>query len=287
MSAGNWIAYLKEQLDYKPTTAENLMRIYREFGSEQVDMLTGKTPAEVFGKLDQSQMVAMFGLEPEQRTELMETEGIEDMSSRQIAQLAKEKKAAEDEAERERKARENADKLAVQQADRATKAEQEVKDSEKYIKSLEEELERAKSELEAEKAQENLVPVDTSAQDEQIAKLQNQLDKLKEKHKKLQDKQKAAEDEIKQAVREEVMQEAQAEIDAALQAQAEAEHKLEKAKNPSKQKISLMFAQVQENIMRIEKELKLMEQEGNEIPVQLRATLSKTLVSMAKTIGGA
>ena len=115
--AGEWLNYLEEQLDYKSSTAENLMRIYREYGSEQVDLLTGKAPAEIFGGLSQSQMVAMFALEPSERAELVQnTPGIEDMSSRQIADLTKELKAAKDEAARERKAREKADKIAVEKA---------------------------------------------------------------------------------------------------------------------------------------------------------------------------
>ena len=48
--SGEWTAYLTDKLGYKPSTAQNYMRIAREFGGGQVS-LTGKTAADAFGQL--------------------------------------------------------------------------------------------------------------------------------------------------------------------------------------------------------------------------------------------
>ena len=59
---GEWGDWLQQNVSYSVSTANDLMRIYREFGNEQIDMITGKSDAEIFEGLSQSQMVALFGL---------------------------------------------------------------------------------------------------------------------------------------------------------------------------------------------------------------------------------
>ena len=40
---GEWTAYLTDRLGYKPSTAQNYMRIAREFGGGQVSLLSANT----------------------------------------------------------------------------------------------------------------------------------------------------------------------------------------------------------------------------------------------------
>lgn len=69
---GEWGEWLENNVDYSVSTANDLMRIYREFGGEQIDMLTGKSDAETFEGLSQSQMVALFGLPRAMRADFVE-----------------------------------------------------------------------------------------------------------------------------------------------------------------------------------------------------------------------
>lgn len=69
---GEWGDWLEANVSYSVSTANDLMRIYREFGDEQIDMLTGKSDAEVFEGLSQSQMVALFGLPKADRVAFVE-----------------------------------------------------------------------------------------------------------------------------------------------------------------------------------------------------------------------
>lgn len=69
---GEWGDWLEKNVNYSVSTANDLMRIYREFGNEQIDMLTGKSDAEIFEGLSQSQMVALFGLPKAMRAEFVE-----------------------------------------------------------------------------------------------------------------------------------------------------------------------------------------------------------------------
>ena len=87
---GEWTAYLTDKLGYKPSTAQNYMRIAREFGGGQVS-LTGKTAADAFGQLSYSQILPLLGMAEEEREELAEENDLPSMSSREIAALVKER----------------------------------------------------------------------------------------------------------------------------------------------------------------------------------------------------
>lgn len=100
VAQGEWTAYLTDKLGYKPSTAQNYMRIAREFGGGQVS-LTGKTAADAFGQLSYSQILPLLGMAEEEREELAEEHDLPSMSSREIAALVKER----DEARRKRKRR--------------------------------------------------------------------------------------------------------------------------------------------------------------------------------------
>jgi len=96
--SGEWTAYLTDKLGYKPSTAQNYMRIAREFGGGQVS-LSGKTAADAFGQLSYSQILPLLGMAEEEREELAEEHDLPSMSSREIAALVKERDEAKTEAE--------------------------------------------------------------------------------------------------------------------------------------------------------------------------------------------
>lgn len=93
---GEWTAYLTDKLGYKPSTAQNYMRIAREFGGGQVS-LTGKTAADAFGQLSYSQILPLLGMAEEEREE---ENDLPSMSSREIAALVKERDEAKANADR-------------------------------------------------------------------------------------------------------------------------------------------------------------------------------------------
>lgn len=85
---GEWGAWLKNNVDYSESTAQNLMRCYREFGDEQIDFFSGVSDADFFSILTQSQMLELLALPKDQRREFVEAhrEEIEDgsLSTRQM-----------------------------------------------------------------------------------------------------------------------------------------------------------------------------------------------------------
>jgi hypothetical protein len=87
---GNWEAWLRDNVEYSETTARNLMRAYREMGGEQIDMLTGEAPCDVFESLNLSQMVALFPMPVQERAAFVKENDVASMSVREVEALVAE-----------------------------------------------------------------------------------------------------------------------------------------------------------------------------------------------------
>lgn len=198
---GEWTAYLTDKLGYRPSTAQNYMRIAREFGGGQVS-LTGKTAADAFAELSYSQILPLLGMAEEEREELAEEHDLPSMSSREIAALVKERDEA----------KANADKL---------------KEKDKLLRSK---LREANEERD--KAQSSLS--DATQREKDLAERLDELEKRPAEVRELTDEEL---DTIRREMRaeaDEAVREAEARAHAL-------EEKLEKVKNPAAHKVNFLF----------------------------------------------
>ncbi|MCT8975519.1 DUF3102 domain-containing protein [Clostridium sp. CX1] len=108
---GEWGKWLKESVDYSQRTANNLMRIFNEYGSEQITLLGDNSKSQAFATLSYSQAIALLEIPEKEREEFVKENNVEDMSTRELQKVIKEKqeledklKAAEKKAELEHKA---------------------------------------------------------------------------------------------------------------------------------------------------------------------------------------
>ena len=53
---GSWGEYLKNEVDYSPSQAQNLMRVFREYGSDQQSLFGGEAKSQTFGNLTYSKV---------------------------------------------------------------------------------------------------------------------------------------------------------------------------------------------------------------------------------------
>ncbi|MEN6316718.1 MAG: DUF3102 domain-containing protein [Clostridiaceae bacterium] len=88
LSHGEWGDWLKNSVDYSQSTAENLMRIYKEYSSNS----DSKIP--MLANLSYSKAVALLGLPKEERDQFAEEHDINAMSSRELLQAIKERDQA-------------------------------------------------------------------------------------------------------------------------------------------------------------------------------------------------
>lgn len=222
VSSGEWTAYLTDKLGYKPSTAQNYMRIAREFGGGQVS-LTGKTAADAFGQLSYSQILPLLGMAEEEREELAEEHDLPSMSSREIAALVKERDEAKEAAEKA-----TAEKAA---------AELKFEGAAKARETVLHELKLAQDECDEVK--------------QTAANLQEQLDAIEDKPAEVRELTEEELEEIRFKVREENAEAARA---AEERARA-AEEKLDKVKNPAAHKVNFLFGEVRGLVERLEQAL--------------------------------
>lgn len=218
--SGEWTAYLTDKLGYKPSTAQNYMRIAREFGGGQVS-LTGKTAADAFGQLSYSQILPLLGMAEEEREEFAKEHDLPSMSSREIAALVKERDEA----------KANADKF---------------KEKDKLLRSK---LREANEERD--KAQSSLS--DATQREKDLAE---RLDELEKRPAEVRELTEEELEEIRSKVREENAEAAKA---AEERARA-AEEKLDKVKNPAAHKVNFLFGEVRGLVDRLEDALEELQQ---------------------------
>lgn len=218
--SGEWTAYLTDKLGYKPSTAQNYMRIAREFGGGQVS-LTGKTAADAFGQLSYSQILPLLGMAEEEREELAEKNDLPSMSSREIAALVKERDEAKAEAEKAEMAK--------------ITAEGTLEGVQSACDILRPKLEQAEKERDEAKAK--------------IEDLQEQLDAIEQQPAEVRELTEDELEEIRSKVREENAEAARA-----------AEEKLDKVKNPAAHKVNFLFGEVRGLVERLEQALAELQQ---------------------------
>lgn len=234
---GEWTAYLTDNLGYKPSTAQNYMRIAREFGGGQVS-LTGKTAADAFGQLSYSQILPLLGMAEEEREELAEEHDLPSMSSREIAALVKERDEA----------KANADKL---------------KEKDKLLRSKLREANAARD-----KAQSSLS--DATQREKDLAE---RLDELEKRPVEVRELTEEELEKIRSKVREENAEAAKA---AEERARA-AEEKLDKVKNPAAHKVNFLFGEVRGLVERLEQALGELEQTDEAACEKFAAVIAKWL----------
>ena len=139
---GEWIRWLKDNVDYSPRTAQNMMALASEYGDRQTQALA---------RLSYTQAVLLLALPEEEREEFVESHDMADMSTRELKRQLEALKGEKDEMQitmdqmiAEKKALEtdrNEAKAALTTARQVSKS---AMDAEKKLKG---ELQAARDEL--------------------------------------------------------------------------------------------------------------------------------------------
>ena len=190
LSHGEWLPWLAEKVGYSEKTAQNFMRLAREFSNPQAIADLGATKA-----------LKLLALPPDEREKFVADHNVIDMTTRQLEQAIKErdeaKAAAEQAAADQRTAEQARDKMAEDMRLLNARLAGVREDREQAMENV--------ARLEAELADLKAKPVDVAvetvvdqaaidkARADAIAEMQEKLDKAKEAAAKARDKQKQAE----------------------------------------------------------------------------------------------
>lgn len=243
--SGEWMNWLKENVDYSQATANNLMRLYEEYGEQSQIGFFEENKLEIFGSLTPSQAVALVALPYEQRKEFVQTHDMSETSVRDIQAEIKARREAEKRAEDAEKRAEDAERKAEANED-------EVIDLRRHLDELLSKSEEAES-VDVEKLQKETEDKLRAEYTEKIKEAEKAAaEKAKSKVENLQKKLDAKEGEHEKALADAVEKakaQARSEVEAEYSerlaaSRAEAEKlkkKLDSSSNEEIQKLSVHF----------------------------------------------
>ena len=188
---GEWGAWLKRELDYSQSTAQNFMRVFREYGDSQQSLFGAAPKSQAFGNLTYTKALRLLAIpDEEERARFVEEHDVEAMTTRELNEALKARDAAEEEAaaaqdeirklqgETTRLSEEFSGKVQVYEA-KLTAAGVEADRAKAKVKAAEEALEKATAR--AQRLQDALSQANTSAQqaEEEHARMLRELEELR------------------------------------------------------------------------------------------------------------
>lgn len=111
---GQW---LKEEVEFSQSSAQNFMRIFEEYGAKQVSLF-GDAESQTLGNLPYTHALKLLALPAEEREEFAQEHHVEDISSRELEKLLRERDEAQADAKSAKDALDEAAKIA-EKADEA------------------------------------------------------------------------------------------------------------------------------------------------------------------------
>lgn len=166
---GEWGSWLKTKVNYSQSTADNYMKIFDEYGNDQISFF-GLAKSQTLGNLPYTKALKLLAVPSDEREEFIKENNVEELSTRELDRLIEEKKQAEAERDKER---ERADKLAEERVElEKTQKEIELKDA--RIKTLEANLEKAEAEKKKAKAQIKELKENPTVPEEVLEKLKSE-----------------------------------------------------------------------------------------------------------------
>lgn len=181
---GEWGAWLKRELDYSQSTAQNLMKVFREYGDNQQSLFGSAPKSQTFGNLTYSKALRLLAIPDEEERERFAIEhDVEHMSTRALDEALKARQRAEEAAAAAQaeavSLRKQAEQLQAQLSDQAHDYEAKLTSANAEAQAAKEAQEKAAAK--AQRLQDALSEANTAAQsaEEEHARLLRELKELR------------------------------------------------------------------------------------------------------------
>ena len=270
---GEWGHWLEENCAYSTSNANNLMRIYAEYGEDDEQLsFFAENKLELYGDLNRSQAIALLALPPAERAEFVKENDVPAMSVSELEAKIKEAKAETEAAVR------------AEMGDAIKKAEAAVSEQKRRADKNAADLEKMKKNPELKKAQQDLMEAKNSVETlrEVSEKSAQEAERLKAERDALQLQ--LAEPvvaEITEEQREAIIAEANSQMSAEMAAKDAELAKLRLAANPMVSKFSAYLDQMQIAFKNMKE---ILDGAEPEVADKLGGALSKVVAMMAERI---
>lgn len=239
---GQWGTWLREEVGYSQSTAQNYMKIFEEYSADQLTLDGAVANSQTLGNLSYTKALKLLALPAEEREEFVQTHDVEDMSTRALERALREM--------------EEAKQAEVLEMQRREKAENRVAALKKRVEALESDLEGLKlahaEEFEDEAAKTKAAEEKVKSAAVREKMLAEQVEALKKEGEKAKAAEKAAlekleklkqnpeipdslKDKLKAEARAEATKEAEAELAKQQKAQEVLEAEIQKAQDAQKE----------------------------------------------------
>lgn len=218
----SWMRYLAEEVNYSKSTAENFMRIFREYGDDQQSLFGGES--QTIRKLTYTKALALLALPREDRETFAIEVDAENLSTRELEAEIEKRKQAEADADAVKKLQAVAQERYEEAHNTVERLEKQQKQAEAEAKKRNSELERLKKSLKRAEDAEKAAKEEASKAKQEAGKLPEGL---------MEQLRAEAEADAAKAARAEAakkVSEAEARAEQAEQAKAEAERQLNQQK---------------------------------------------------------
>lgn len=148
---GEWGKWLQESVDYSQRTATNLMRIFEEYGAEQLSLLGDNAKSQALANLSYTQAISLLGLPEEEREKFIESNDLNNMSTRELQQAIKERDEALSKIENFKQIANEKSKEALKLLEEKQKAESENRLNEKVLRETQADVKKLQEALKKER----------------------------------------------------------------------------------------------------------------------------------------
>lgn len=271
---GEWGHWLEENCAYSTSNANNLMRIYTEYGEDDQLSFFAENKLELYGDLNRSQAIALLALPPAERAEFVKENDVPAMSVSELEAKIREAKA------------ETEAVVRAEMGAELEKAKADVSEQKRRADKNAADLEKMKKNPELKKVQQELMEAKNSVETlrEVSEKSAQEVERLKTERDALQ--MQLAEPvvaEITEEQREAIIAEANSQMSAEMAAKDAELAKLRLAANPMVSKFSAYLDQMQIAFHNMEEIILNAEPEVEE---KLSRALEKVVTAMAERVAG-
>ena len=266
---GEWGDWLKNEVDFSQSTANNLMRLFEEYGESQISIFGAVSNSQTIANLPYSKALMLLSLPAEEREDFAEEVGAEDLSVRELKEAIRERNEAKQEAER-------AAAREAEMAEKISEIEEAASDAEKAraeadeLRAKVEELEKKNAETEEKlkkATSDPKLPASKMKEIEKDAALKAQQAEQKKTGAEIEKAKKAAE-------------EAEAKLREAEARRSVAEAKLDelrkelKTASPAVTAFKVLFDGIQEQALRLKQKISEINEHDPETAGKLKAALT-------------
>ena len=144
---GEWGNWLREEVEFSQSTANNFMRMFEEYGADQISIFGAEAKSQTIGNLPYTKALKLLALPAEEREEFVQTQDVAHMSSRELERAIRERDAARKQAQdAENAAKKRFEEQKKKLIEAAKESEQKAKDAEARIEELRRKLSTASKE---------------------------------------------------------------------------------------------------------------------------------------------